>query len=472
MYNDKKLCVFYKKLDDTYDDIINLGEISTKIYRWIYDNLYRFYLIKGENKKAQFILNFYENQLERRKQEKESHFLDRLQEIYQYYMKTNIIPIHDKDAYFSDGVSMKGWLNRHLFELEKLSKCNQIAKLIIDSNKVTEEVKNLNLNSRIDELYAYFNSKTSGNQIDVKDSFSDNINIINWLDKNISRLYELSNADLKMIIVINFYINTKRKKNILDKDTIKKLSELYLYVLKNELLPKCDSEEKFSDGSNIRKWFDSNLDILNSVKCNNLYANAILAVYRIENKKNNFFKINLSKIDEVYNICKNKPIYYIFKNNIKFEDGTDMSSWIKTNIGLLEELKEKNKKARKILDSINEYNILNKKLEQIECLKKSLEFNKKILGIYNYCVSKKSLPTRYSDCKLNNGYSMGCWLNNNKFKIWDERFRNPYCLKLIKEILEINPEFFTKTNSCDNTKTTYNKISTKRIKLLINSRKL
>ena len=75
MYNDKKLCVFYKKLDDTYDDIINLGEISTKIYRWIYDNLYRFYLIKGENKKAQFILNFYENQLERRKQEKRVTFL-------------------------------------------------------------------------------------------------------------------------------------------------------------------------------------------------------------------------------------------------------------------------------------------------------------------------------------------------------------------------------------------------------------
>lgn len=475
-YKEKLICnkeycnTFYNRLNELYNYLVtnnkfpnnskeNIFSDGTKMHWWLIDNIYILMGLSEENEKAKYIVTKYEETKRERKEDLRKNFELKINEVYQYYLKTGALPHRNSDVVFSDGTKMSNWLKNNMYKLKQIEEDDEKAKTIVGLNNKDDIIpKEKNMDERISWLYDYINSNNI-NKLDKNEIFEDGTNINNWLSKNISRLNELYALNPKVIYILIIYMNSIKENNVtLEKNMTEKIVEMYIYISTNKSIPDSNSNICFSDGTNMRNWLDINQENLNSMRDNNYYINAISFAYTSKKNSGNLRKMYQirfqNRINETYEICQKNGMKYIIRYKISFSNGTEIYPWIKRNYNLINKQAKENYKAQTIINELEKTDILNmmqSRSSKINNFRLSLKFNRKIIEVCNYCITKHSIPGRTKKNKLHNGANMEEWLCRNKRKILESRFRNPYCLKLVKELLEINPSFYKCLESNNNT---------------------
>lgn len=210
-------------------------EDGTYMGSFLAHNKRRIYMLKEANEYAYGIARYYEARY--------LTFDDRLNEIYEYLLQNGDLPyIDDTKVRFSNGEVMSYFIshNRKKFGLMD----DERARTIIN---YLDKRKGLSFDEKILEIYNMISNEDFVLSEDT--SFSDGINVKNWLRDNKNKL-----ADLKDDEYVSFIWKKCFKLSFEEK-----VLEAYEYLNLYHKIPSRDDRNiLFSDGVLMGMWFSAN----------------------------------------------------------------------------------------------------------------------------------------------------------------------------------------------------------------------
>ena len=251
-YFEKKNLSFEDKLKEVYEYLVNYGKLP-----FISDNEVKF--SNGEvmstwfshnRKKLSLMDNYMAKEITRHLNGRRLKFIDKLDELYNYYVSNGFIPNSYSRDVFSDGSLMGGFVKENKDKLIKSSELDDRAEAILNflnSRKLNDEEK-------IKEAYLYL---TRNGELPSKSNkkvcFSDGSYMGYWLKEHYSYLQGNDDEYSKEIIKYFKFLESK----VLNSD--EKLNEVYNYLLKHGCLPPRRELIYFSNGEVMNYWLNHNL---------------------------------------------------------------------------------------------------------------------------------------------------------------------------------------------------------------------
>lgn len=323
---------------------------------------------------------------------------------------------------FYDGTKISNWLKDNLYKLERLKDENIKAKYILDIiNNKKNDGKPQKFYKKLEEVYKYYLKTGTLPTFSEKILFEDKTNMYNWLISYMIKL-ELIRDENKMA---NAILTEYRKSDMRENNFNEKLKQVYESFKNNNGL-NSDQVILFSDGTSINNWIKTYSNRMREIKDENEMAYAILSIIDERNKEQQHKAFN-EKAEEIYEYYLRTDDLLMEGKSAKFKNEMRYKNWL-INMWNLKTLKNMNKRVYK--------------LALAQLLNKSLLYDKKLLETYKYCITTGRIPNEYTKSKFTNGHDMGTWLRNNKYFIWVKKKNNPYCMLLVKAILEIKPKYF------------------------------
>ena len=324
-------------------------------------------------------------------------FEEKLKEAYNYLKINGHLPNgQNKEIKFSDGKLMGSWLRRNKSKIQKMQEENEYAKTIILE---LERKKGLSFDDKLKEAYDYLKAKGHLPPLDDTEiKFSDGAIMGGWLSKNKLQFQQKQGENQFAKAIIQ---ELKGRKKISFEE---KLKEAYDYLQNKGYLPTLDDKNiEFSDGTVMGSWLSTNKSKLQELEEINEYAKAI--IQELKGRKGLSFD---DKLIETYNYLQNNGYLPNSKNKeIKFSDGSQISSWLFTNKSRLQELEETNEYAKAIIQELEK--------------RRGLNFEENVKEAYDYLQAEGHLPS-FEDAKIkfSDGVILGDWIGRNRKKIIEE----------------------------------------------------
>lgn len=405
-YFEKKNLSFEDKLKEVYEYLVNYGKLP-----FISNNEVKF--SNGEvmstwfshnRKKISLMDNYMAKEITKHLNGRRLKFIDKLDELYNYYVLNGFIPNSSSREAFSDGSLMGCFVQENKDKLIKASELDDRAEVILNflsSRKLSDEEK-------IKEAYLYLvrNGKLPSKS-NKKVCFSDGSYMGYWLKEHYSYLQDNDDEYSREIIKYFKFLESK----LLTSDD--KLNEVYNYLLKHSCLPPRRELIYFSNGEVMNYWFNHNLARLRLSDDNR--AKAIINY--LDSQKGISFE---EKVAELYTKILDEE--FELTNDALFSDGVSIKGWLKDNKKRLEILKEESDIVLLIWK---------------RCFK--LSFEEKVTEAYEYLDLYNKIPFQSDkEALFSDGTFIGMWISNNKRKIYSDD-----SLSLLKDKMEeINTHCF------------------------------
>ncbi len=405
-YFESKNLSFDNKLKEVYEYLVNYGKLP-----FTSDNEVKF--SNGEvmstwfshnRKKISLMENYMAKEIIKHLNGRKLKFMDKLEELYNYYVLNGFIPNSSSREAFSDGSLMGCFVQENKDKLIKASELDDRAEVILNflsSRKLSDEEK-------IKEAYLYLvrNGKLPSKS-NKKVCFSDGSYMGYWLKEHYSYLQDNDDEYSREIIKYFKFLESK----LLTSDD--KLNEVYNYLLKHSCLPPRRELIYFSNGEVMNYWFNHNLARLRLFDDNR--AKAIINY--LDSQKGISFE---EKVAELYTKILDEE--FELTNDALFSDGVSIKGWLKDNKKRLEILKEESDIVLLIWK---------------RCFK--LSFEEKVTEAYEYLDLYNKIPFQSDkEALFSDGTFIGMWISNNKRKIYSDD-----SLSLLKDKMEeINTHCF------------------------------
>ena len=340
-------------------------------------------------------------------------FEEKLEEVYNYLLKHNELPLMNNNVIkFSDGSTMSSWLSFHKIKLIEMQKTDERASTIIQE---LDRRKGLSFEERLKEVYAYLLEHGSlPKQIDEKTAFSDGVVIGPWLGRYKNKLIEIQETDERARAIIK-QLNEQNGLSFEEK-----LEEAYTYLLEHGDLPKRkDKKTKFSDGVVIGPWLSRYKNKLIEMQDTDEWARAIIQEL-IRRKRLSFEE----RLKEVYTyLLEHGDLPKLNEKTAKFSDDILIISWLSRFENKLIEIQETDERARAIIKHLNE--------------QKRLSFEEKLEEAYTYLLEHGDLPKQKDKkAKFSDGVFIGVWLSRYKNKLIEMQDTDERARAIIKHLNE------------------------------------
>lgn len=407
IYFEQKDLNFDDKLKGVYEYLVNYGKLP-----FTSDSEVKF--SNGEvmstwfshnRKKISLMDNYMAKVITKHLNGRKLKFMDKLDELYNYYILNGFIPNVTSREIFSDGSLMGGFVKENKDKLIKASESDSVAKEILDflnSKKLSDEQK-------IKEAYLYLESNS---ELPAKSNkricFSDGSYMGYWLREHYNDLVNNDDKYSKRIIT---YFKSLESKSLTGDD---KLNEVYNYLLEHNHLPSRRELVYFSNGEVMTYWLGHNLDRLRLSGDDK----AKTIINYLDSQKGISFE---EKVAELYTKILDKE-FKVTSESV-FSDGVNIKGWLRDNKKRLELLKEESDAVLLIWK---------------KCFK--LSFEEKVMEAYEYLCLYNKIPFQSDrEALFSDGTFIGMWISNNKREIY---LGVDNLIRLKEKMEEINPHCF------------------------------
>lgn len=406
-YFESKNLSFDNKLKEVYEYLVNYGKLP-----FTSDNEVKF--SNGEvmstwfshnRKKISLMENYMAKEIIKHLNGRKLKFMDKLEELYNYYVLNGFIPNVSSREVFSDGSLMGGFVKENKNKLIKVSGSDSRAKEILEflnAKKLSDEEK-------VKEAYLYLENN---GKLPVKSNrnvcFSDGSYMGYWIREHYNDLSNNDDEYSKRVVEYFKFLESK----ILTSDD--KLNEVYSYLLEHGHLPHRRELVYFSNGEVMNYWLGHNLDKLRlSDDCK-----ARTIIDYLDGQKSISFE---EKVAELYTKILDEE--FIINNESVFSDGVNIKGWLRDNKKRFEILKDESDVIWLIWK---------------KCFK--LSFAEKVVEVYEYLNLYNKIPFQSDkEALFSDGTFIGMWISNNKRKIY---LGEDNLIILKEKMEEINPHCF------------------------------
>lgn len=439
----------------------------------------------------------------------EELFLIHLEEALAYCKQHNGFPEYDDLVTFSTGTRIANWTKKFKEKIEEYAlRGNETAKkLYLFYTPTIDELFTLH----IDEMYEYIQTNGRLPQKSKNEKFSDNKLMSAWLNKNKKKIEQVGlDGNEKARIISEFQKMSSKTKDGKDIRTVNRIIEILAYYDKTGKMPTDTTAIKFEDGADMGIWLHAKStrdSIQRLLEQKNPEAIRLTKIQYSFSSEGEFE----TKMTELAQLIRKTGTIVRSISNYKFNDGTNMYSWILDNKSKIEEYAENgnevaifilenqySEKAKtklrtdtydlhiqELLAYHKEHGRLPKSTEKIrfsdgiliipwineakKIIQRRAEDGDKIskiaydiiyknsgqgkfeihtLEILQYYKENGVLPMKKSiDKEFSDGGSMFNWLGNKTKKIYEQKDSLPMVAELARLILAVNPSYFDRVKA-------------------------
>lgn len=375
----------------------------------------------------------------------------KIEEVYQEYLKTGHIVKHNSVVRFTNGGLMASWLyqQKHNPKILDYALVNEHARIIVELAHLDKTHIEYMLSLTIKKVkYIYHNYVLKNIPIpkqEIKDTFPDGIVISGWIRRETNENYirmlltrYSEDYDIIMSVIEFAGLNNKKTKEEILIERLKFVCEEYLFNGKN--IPSKTSKDEFEDGIRIYGYLKRCKEsIISLAHKGNIHAKEIIEKTDFLLTKEELIKKSFEeKLDYVYKtyILNNIPIPNR-ESNDTFIDGTKVCNWLKG-------YKEKISEAASNGD-IRAQEIFKQLTPEIVRLKSDEEvFKEELKYVYQrYCIQGYNFNEEKETVKFPSGKMIINWYYNNTIKIENlAKSGNKYAKFIVDNLMQKHENIF------------------------------